>query len=96
MWYRPEYVALLAGRRGIELENPADAAGTERQVVAKKPDYVYLSAVHPRDTAHRQGDPMASLAVARKYGREVWRRDDGRGGTAAALFAMDPARFLRQ
>ena len=96
MWYRPEYVALLAGRRGIELENPADAAGTARQIVAKKPDYVYLSAVHPRDTAHRQGDPMASLAVVRRYGREVWRRDDGRGGTAAALFAMDPARILRQ
>ena len=96
MWYRPEYVALLARRRGIELENPADPAGAERQVVEKKPDYIYLSAVHPRDTAHRQGDPMASLAVARRLGREVWRRDDGRGGTAAALFAMDPSRFLRQ
>lgn len=96
MWYRPEYVALLAGRRGIELENPADAAGAARQIAAKKPDYVYLSAVHPRDTAHRQGDPMAALDAARRYGREVWRRDDGRGGTAAALFAMDPARFLRQ
>ena len=96
MWYRPEYVALLAGRRGIELENPADTAGAQRQIAAKKPDYVYLSAVHPRDTAHRQGDPMASLAVARRLGREVWRRDDGKGGTAAALFAMDPARFLRQ
>jgi len=96
MWYRPEYVALLAHRRGVELENPADVAGAARQIAEKKPDYVYLSSVHPRDTAHRQGDPMASLAAARRYGREVWRRDDGRGGTAAALFAMDPARFLRQ
>ncbi|HEX4330830.1 MAG TPA: hypothetical protein VH040_01720 [Usitatibacter sp.] len=96
MWYRPEYVALFARRRGIELENPADAAGAARQIAAKMPDYVYLSAVHPRDTAHRQGDPMASLEVARRYGREVWRRDDGHGGTAAALFAIDPARILRQ
>ena len=96
MWYRPEYVALFARRRGVELENPADAAGAARQIEAKKPDYVYLSAVHPRDTAHRQGDPMAALQAARRYGREVWRRDDGHGGTAAALFATDPARFLRQ
>lgn len=96
MWYRPEYVALFARRRGIELENPADAAGAALQIAAKKPNYVYLSEVHPRDTAHRQGDPMASLEAARRYGREVWRRDDGHGGTAAALFAMDPARILRQ
>jgi len=91
MWYRPEYVALLARRPGVELENPADPVGAARQIAEKRPDYVYLSAVHPRDTAHRQGDPMASLGVARRFGREVWRRDDGRGGYASALIAIDPS-----
>ncbi|HEX4780619.1 MAG TPA: hypothetical protein VH301_07690 [Usitatibacter sp.] len=96
MWYQPECVALLAHRRGVALDNPADGKGLAAQLQARRPDYLYLSAVHPRDTAHRQGDPMESLGVARRYGREVWRRDDGRGGPAAALIQMDPARFLRQ
>ncbi len=98
MWYRPEYVALLAGRRGVALERPAEGRGLAAQLAAKRPDFLYLSAVHPRDTAHRDGDPMSGIApyVARRYGREVWRRDDGRGGAAAALIELDPARILRQ
>jgi hypothetical protein len=96
MWYLPEYVAVLAGRRGVALDRPSDGRGLAAQLRAKRPDFLYLSAVHPRDTAHRDGDPMASLPYARKYGREVWRRDDGRGATAASLIAIDPSRLPSQ
>lgn len=96
MWYLPEYVALLAHRKGARLEKPSDGRALRAQLEAQRPDFLYLSAVHPRDTAHRDGDPMAALPYARRYGHEVWRRDDGRGGAAAVLIALDPARFLRQ
>ena len=51
MWVAPAYVALLADRRGIR----APAAGLSpddyrRAVQQAMPDYVFLSAYHPRDT----------------------------------------------
>jgi len=96
MWYLPGYVALLAGREGVPLTRPADRAGVAAQLAARKPDYVYLSSVHPRDTAHRDGDPMSALPLLLERGDEVWHRTDAAGLTEAALVKIDPARLLRQ
>ena len=51
MWVVPSYVALLAERRGIR--SPAAGLSSEayrRAVLQTAPDYVFLSAYHPRNT----------------------------------------------
>lgn len=96
MWYLPAYVALLAQREGVALLRPADRAGLDAQLAARKPDYVFLSSVHPRDTAHRDGDPMDALAVLHDRGDIVWQRANAAGVTESVLLKIDPARLLRQ
>jgi len=96
MWYLPGYVALLAGREGVPLTRPADTARFVAQLAARRPDYVYLSSVHPRDTAHRDGDPMGALPLLLERGDEVWHRTDAAGLTESVLVKIDPARLLRQ
>jgi hypothetical protein len=96
MWYLPGYVALLAGREGVPLVRPRDRAGLEAQLSAKRPDYVYLSSVHPRDTAHRDGDPMGALFDLTERGDIVWQRANVEGMPESVLVKIDPARLLRQ
>jgi len=51
MWVAPSYLALLADRRGVAA--PPAALSPERyreRVREAKPDYVFLSRYHPRDT----------------------------------------------
>jgi hypothetical protein len=96
MWYLPGYVALLAGREGIPLVRPSDQAALATQVTARRPDYVYLSSVHPRDTAHRDGDPMQALPYLRERGDIVWQRANAAGTTESVLLKIDPTRLLRQ
>jgi hypothetical protein len=96
MWYLPSYVALLAGREGVPLLRPADRAGLAAQLAARHPDYVYLSSVHPRDTAHRDGDPMDALESLKERGDVVWQRANAAGIAESALVKIDPARLLRQ
>lgn len=60
MWVAPSYLALLADRRGVPAPDPAlDAAAYRQAVAAARPDYVFLSVYHPRDsirdTAWRAG-----------------------------------------
>lgn len=51
MWVAPSYIALLAGRHGVPAPDaelsPAEYRGA---VQAARPDYVFLSLYHPRDT----------------------------------------------
>jgi hypothetical protein len=96
MWYLPGYVALLAGREGVPLLKPADHAGLASQVAARHPDFIYLSTVHPRDTAHREGDPMDALPFLAERAEVVWHRDNAAGRPESALLKIDPARLLRQ
>jgi hypothetical protein len=96
MWYLPAYVALLAQRDGVALVRAADRAGLDAQLTARRPDYVFLSSVHPRDTAHRDGNPMDGLSVLRDRGDIVWQRADAAGVTESVLLKIDPARLLRQ
>jgi hypothetical protein len=90
MWYAPNYVALLAGRHGVPLARPADAAAFAAQVRAARPDFIYLAGLHPRDSARRLGDPLAPVEVARSFTHRVWQRTDARGELRAVLLAVDP------
>jgi hypothetical protein len=87
LWYSPAYVALLAQRRGLRLERPADAAALARQ--ARGADYLYLANLHPRDSAHRLGDPLDPAAFAASVGRIVWERRGPAGELRSVLYALD-------
>jgi hypothetical protein len=67
MWVAPSYLALLAGRRGV----PAPASGLAPEqyrlaVEEARPDYVFLSVFHPRDTL---SDAAWQAGVAALLGR---------------------------
>ena len=93
MWYGPAYVALLAQRTGVALDYPADFADMAAQVRRGRPDYVYLSHVHPRDSGQRLGDPIAPAAFLQGRADIAWRRLDGAGAVEALLFKVDPRRM---
>jgi hypothetical protein len=93
MWYGPAYVALLAQRAGVALDYPADLADMAAQVRRGRPDFVYLSHVHPRDSGQRLGDPLAPAGLLRGRADLVWWRDDGAGRVDAVLFKVDPRRM---
>jgi hypothetical protein len=51
MWVAPAYIALLAERHGVPAPPPNLPPADYRQAVREaRPDYVFLSAYHPRDT----------------------------------------------
>ena len=92
LWYAPAYVALLAGRHGVRLERPADAGALAAQVRASRADFIYLANLHPRDSAHRLGNPLDALAHAKPLAREVWRRNNPAGELQAVLLEVDRAK----
>jgi 4-amino-4-deoxy-L-arabinose transferase-like glycosyltransferase len=95
MWYAPGYIALLSGRRGVALERRASLADMQAQMRAAKPDYIYLAAAHPRDTARRLGDPLDAVGAALPFSEGVWQRLNARGGLESIFLKVDPARLPR-
>jgi hypothetical protein len=89
LWYSPAYVSLLAGRHGARLERPADAAALAAQARAARADYLYLANLHPRDSAHRLGNPLDPAAFAEGLGTPVWRRMGPGGELRSVLYALD-------
>ena len=93
LWYSPAYVALLAGRHGARLERPADSAALAAQVRAAGASHIYLSNLHPRDSAHRLGHPLDPAPLAEPFTRVVWRRSSPGGELQAVLLEIDRARL---
>jgi hypothetical protein len=92
MWYAPDYVALIAGRRGVALER-RDVAAMSSQIAAAKPDYIYFAAVHPRDSARRLGNPLDGVAAALPFADPQWQRVNARGEMESVLLKADAARM---
>ena len=86
---------MLAGRHALPLDYPADARDMERQLARTKPDYVYLSHLHPRDSAHRLGDPFAPARYLEPISDVVWWRPAHDGTPDAALFRLKAAEGAR-
>ena len=93
MWYAPAYVALLARRRGVALERSTERSEMSAQMRAARPDYIYLAAVHPRDSARRMGDPLDAVGAALSFSDGMWRRIDARGALESILLKVDPSRI---
>ena len=94
MWYMPNYIALLSGRRGVALDIPENSDAMANQVRAGQPDFIYLSNVHPRDSAQRHGSPLRPLSFALEYADVVWsRRDRHSGEPLAVLLRVDAQRL---
>jgi hypothetical protein len=75
MWVAPAYVALLAGRPAM----PAPVArlgpeGYRREVEARRPDFVLLTAYHPRDTIRDEAWRVGRQAL-QGWGAPVRSRD---------------------
>lgn len=92
MWYSPGYVTLLGDRHAAPLERPRDAADLARQALAARAEYVYLGELHPRDSAARDGHPLAPLPQALALGSLVWHRASAAGAIRGALVKLDPVR----
>jgi hypothetical protein len=86
MWYGANYVALLARRPGVPLDPPRDGADLVRQVRERRADFIYLSTLHPRDSAHRLGNPLAPVEHLAGKAPLAWQREAPDGTLEAALF----------
>jgi hypothetical protein len=60
---------------------------------AARPDYIYIAAVHPRDSAARLGDPLEGITAALPFSHGVWNRMNAQGGLEAVLLETDRARI---
>jgi hypothetical protein len=78
--------ARLAQGRGARLS--AGRWGHGAQLARARPDFVYLSRVHPRDSARRLGDPLAPTRLLESLADAVWWRPGPDGNPEAALFAV--------
>jgi hypothetical protein len=89
MWYTPDYVALLAGRRGVPLRRPGNPADLAAQLRATHADYIYLSEVQPRDSLWREGWPLYPAYLARGMAHIEWARPGDKGDIRAMLLKVD-------
>ena len=95
MWVTPSYIALLADRRGVQA--PSERLPPERfraAVGELAPDYVFLSAYHPRDTV-RDTAWRTGLAALAEHGEVVHARRNSRGVVSSVLLKPGPAPVRR-
>ena len=89
MWYTPDYVALLARRRGVPLRRPGNPADLAAQLRATGADYIYLSEVQPRDSLWHDGWPLYPAYLARGMAHIEWARPGAKGDIRALLLKVD-------
>ena len=88
MWYGPSYIALLASRRAAALDYPGSVRDLAVQIAQQQPDFIYLSRIHPRDSARRLGDPFAPARQVESLADPVWWRPGPDGSPESALFKV--------
>lgn len=90
MWVVPAYIALLADRRGVAAPPTRLAPAAYRLAVREaKPDYIFLSTYHPRDTM-RDTAWRAGNRALEGYGEVVHvRRNPADGEPASVLLKID-------
>ena len=83
MIFEPNVLALLAHRRGMRYPSAADAEPFRRLILAQAPDYLYLSALHPRRT---RWDGLSLAAALDGIAEPLWVSYLPDGVTPAGIF----------
>jgi hypothetical protein len=99
MYVRPEYVAVLGGRAGAELDYAWDARALAKAVSASGAGFILATSLAKTDLAHERGDAMASLRLATPYTRRIWVLSNAQGQDEVVLLEVDRdalARFLAE
>jgi hypothetical protein len=94
MWYTPDYIALLAHRRGVPLRRPGNAAELAAQLRATGADYIYLADVQPRDSLWREGSPFYPAYLARGIASVEWARPGEDGQIRSMLLKVDKDKII--
>ncbi len=85
MWVAPAYIALLAGRRGVDAPDAGLAPDAYRRGVgAAGVDYVFLSAYHPRDTL-RDAAWQAGTRALMDHAKVVYAGTHGGGSVVTSV-----------
>ncbi len=96
MWVAPSYIALLADRRGVRAPDAELSPEEYRRAVRRAaPDYVFLSAFHPRDTL-RDAAWRSGIAALAGRGEAIHLREGAGGSVSALLLKVDAARLAEQ
>ncbi len=95
VWFTPAYVNLLAGRRGIGLQDWSvlkHLPDLARALEVVGADYVLLTRIHPRDT-RQTFDGMGLMPAFAPLAEPVWRASDPDGRGRAVLLRIDRQRL---
>jgi hypothetical protein len=91
MWVTPSYIALLADRRGLAAPDARLGADAYREAVRKaRPDYVFISRYHPRDTLRDSAWQAGVRALA--YDGKPVHSSTQDGGSIVSSILLRPAR----
>lgn len=93
MWYSPGYISLLAQRHGVPLQRPESAEELRAQVLATRADYLYLAAIHPRDSGRRLGNPLEPLGLASGFAEVIFQRGVRGSEPQGVLLRLDRDRI---
>jgi hypothetical protein len=88
MWVVPGYIALLAQRHGVPAPRAHLGPQAYRDAITQaRPDYVFLSVYHPRDTT-RDAAWRAGMQALSGVGDVVHVRHNADGAVSSALIAL--------
>jgi hypothetical protein len=91
MWVTPSYIALLADRRALAAPDAQLNADAYREAVRKaRPDYVFLSRYHPRDTLRDSAWQAGVRALA--YDAKPVHTSTQDNGSIVSSILLRPAR----
>jgi hypothetical protein len=90
MWSAPSYIALIAGRRAVPAPPPELGPDAYRRAVRlARPDYVFLSAYHPRDTIRDTAWRAGLEALMGRAEAVQVRKRAGDGAVSSILLRLD-------
>jgi len=98
MCVRPEYVALLGARAGIELDYAWDERKLAETALASGATFIVATALAKSDLQRQRGDAMAAARLAASYTRRSFVLANAQGFDEFVLLEVDRealARFVR-
>jgi hypothetical protein len=92
MWMRPDYVALLGGRQGVEWRYREGLRGLAQRLRSSGAEYLIVSTLYKSDMVGESDEPFETLAVVSAFARPVSvTRNAESGDSEFALLKIDAA-----